>query len=110
MPKEEAKGVASYLMYGLGFPLGIVAIIGAFCVLFAVFRDEISLGNKRFTLGMALLSLCAVSHHVSRIYPRTMYDGSRWYRSFSLQSLLWTATGIIGLYYFIPAFISLMRQ
>jgi len=73
----------------MGFPLGLIALIGAFSMGVAIVKDEISLGSKRLLFGALLISFSASFAHLPRIYSRSMYDGTKWHWSFRFSSLIW---------------------
>jgi len=98
MLDEELKGVSRYMTL-LGFPLGIIALLGAFTFGYAVFLGEISLTSKRLLLGSLLMSVSTFLWYVGRIYPVVMYDDFTERRAFSFGALVGTGLSGVAVFY-----------
>jgi len=107
--EDETKGIAR-LLFGLGFPLGLIAIVGVFSLGMAIFHGEIDLNSKRLVLGAFLISFSASVYHLPRIYAATYFDGTRWHRFFSPSSLIWGVGFGIAAYFLGLRLLHLMRQ
>jgi hypothetical protein len=86
---DEVKGFSRFLFGWLGFPLGLVALSGAFSLGVAIFRDEISLSSRRLVLGTFLISFSAFAYHLPTIYSAVISDQDKIYRRFRFSSLVW---------------------
>jgi hypothetical protein len=57
------------LLTMLGFPVGVLAILGSFCIGLSAYRNEVALNSKTFVLGAFLFSLSCLMSYLARIYP-----------------------------------------
>ncbi len=89
MDKDELKGVAQQF-YALGFPVNLIALIGAFAVGMAIFQGDISASNKRLILGAFLISFSIFAWHLPQIYSVGLISEGKAHRFFSLAALVWT--------------------
>jgi len=63
---DEVKGVVRFF-YILGFPSGVIALAGCLSFGLGVWREEVTLNNKRIILGAALFSMAIFLHRLPRI-------------------------------------------
>jgi hypothetical protein len=99
LPEDETKGIARFLFGRLGFPLGLIAVLGAFSLGIAVLHDEVSFSSKRLVLGALLISLSAAASQVPMIYGLTFFDGTKWHRRFRPSALIWTVVFGVATYF-----------
>lgn len=112
MPADEIKGVARVL-YALGFPIGLIAVVGAFSIGMAIFQGEISFTSKRFVLGAALLSFSMFALHFSKVYrPSAVFNRSddkvKWV--FSWSALFWVLCFGLSTYYLGTLLIPMLKK
>ncbi len=97
MLNDEMKGVARFL-YALGFPLGLLAIVGAFSVGLAVWYGEISLSSKRLLLGIFLVSVSGFFWYLQRIYRTVAFIDEKKVKAFSFGALIGSFITAIAMY------------
>ncbi len=86
-----SDGAGRFLV--LGFPLGLLAYLGVFCLGFAAYRSELSLSSKLFAFGAFSFCLSCSMWYLGRIYP--IYYANRYgeeFRRLTRSSIV----GIIG--------------
>jgi hypothetical protein len=106
---NEIKGVAERLLAGMGFPLGLIALMGAFSMGVAIVKDEISFSSKRLLFGVLLISFSASFTHLPRIYSRGYYDGTKWHWSFRYDSLIWGVGFAVATFFLAHRLLPLIR-
>lgn len=99
---KMSDGLGKFLI--LGFPLGLLAYLGIFCLGLAVWRSEIALNSKLFVFGSFCFCLSCCMWYLGRIYPiyYVKYTGEE-LRRFTLSSVaMLIGFGLFGYgtYYF----------
>src|SRR5262245_46240483 len=101
MADDDMKGLARYLLYAFGVPSGLFAVGGVFSIGMAIYRGNISLGDKQFVLGAFLLSVAFSLWQLPKIFFRSYYDLNerKQHWAFSWTALFWTAVSVAAAYY-----------
>jgi len=101
MADDNMNGIESFLLKALGAASVLAAIGGVYSMGMAIYRNHISLSDKKFLFGAFLLSVAFFLRQPHKILYRGSYDHDeqKWLWVFSWTALFWTvASGAVAYY------------